>query len=1367
MRIYRSVIFAAIALLLLSSLALAAPSERVPESTPAELYHWRDWVLFDKPDRLCPTAFNEGGTYRCGWPSRLRLDLTRQGGTFEQDWIVLARGWQPLAGDAALRIWPRDVRLSGKPVPVIDRNGTPSIFMPPGEYTVTGRFHWLKLPETIQVPPAIGLIELTIDGRRVDSLSYDAGGRLWLQARDGVADEEDRLRVHVYRLLNDTIPMRITTLFRLEVSGRAREIELAEVLLEGTRVLALDSPLPAKLGSQGALLVQARPGQWDLRVEARSMTSVDRLTAPGRYSPEIWSVQAQNHIRMATLSGSPSVEPAQTDMPPEWRNFPAFLVEETGGLAFQTLRRGDADPAPDRLTLARTWWLDIDGRGFTLQDQLKGTLSRQWYVAMRPPFELGRVAVDGVDRVITKHGPSELPGVELRRGVLNLVAEARYEGARFGTMPAVGWEHDFQKVTGVLNLPPGWRLLGATGVDRMDGSWIQRWTLLDFFVVLIITLAVFKLRNWRWGLLALVTMALMFQEPNAPIYVWLHILAVMALLKVLPEGKIRGLVKLWGVAAIVFLLVVSIPFMVQQVRWGLYPQLAHPQSVGFFPGGTAPAPATVQRDAREAVRSAEVDQEVAGSIMRTPSMAKFQSGAAPAIEQFDPQALVQTGPGLPRWRWGVHRFEWNGPVQSDQTMRLWLVPPMVNFMLAILRVLLLGAFILGVVSLKDWWQVIRTRLKPATQAAGLAVLLLMAIGPHRSQAAGAAFPPPALLKQLEDRLLEKPDCLPACADIAQLALTAGPDRLQILLEVHAAVQTAIPLPVTPVSWTPEAILLDQEPAPGLARDADGQLWLLVGEGIHTIVLTGRIAPGVTTLQIPFPMPPHTAAYSAEGWQVTGIDADGNVAGTVQLTSEKPADAQAADDRTQALPPFLHVERTLHLGLTWQVSTTVTRITPPGASVLASIPLLAGEAVTTAGIDTAQGAALIDMGPSVRQVRYHSVLALSPTLTLQAPLAVPWTETWILDASPIWHCETSGIPVIHHQGKQGLWQPEWRPWPGEAVDIRVTRPEAVPGRTITLDAVDLTFVPGQRFDRSQLKITARTSKGGRHEIELPAAAALQLVTINGKSLPVRLEDRIVPLPLEPGSQDVLLEWHQPSSARMLMHSPALNLGEQAVNANVSFKMPADRWIIFAGGPRLGPAVLFWSYLIVMVLAALALARTRFTPLRYASWLLLSVGLTQVSIVAALIVVGWFFALAWRETSLKDAGWLKFNGVQLLLVVWTIAALAGLYTAVERGLLGTPDMQIAGNASTRFVLNWTQDRIDAMLPQPWVLVLPMWIYRVLMLFWSLWLALALLKWLRWGWSCYSRNGIWKKPPPRKRKPKQVWRTPEETGGPDQPV
>ncbi|MBL0712615.1 MAG: hypothetical protein JJV98_02835, partial [Desulfosarcina sp.] len=208
--------------------------------------------------------------------------------------------------------------------------------------------------------------------------------------------------------------------------------------------------------------------------------------------------------------------------------------------------------------------------------------------------------------------------------------------------------------------------------------------------------------------------------------------------------------------------------------------------------------------------------------------------------------------------------------------------------------------------------------------------------------------------------------------------------------------------------------------------------------------------------------------------------------------------------------------------------------------------------------------------------------------------------------------------------------------------------------------------------------------------------------------------------------------------------------------------ANRWVLFAGGPRLGPAVLFWSYLIVMVLTACALARTGITPLKYASWLLLSVGLTQVSILAALIVVGWFFVLAWREKSLEDAGWLKFDLVQLLLVLWTVAALVGLYNAVERGLLGPPDMRVAATGSSRYVLNWTQDRIGEWMPRPWALTLPMWLYRMFMLFWSLWLAFALLKWLRWGWTCYSRDGIWKKTPPikRKRKVEPPPLPPEET-------
>jgi hypothetical protein len=134
------------------------------------------------------------------------------------------------------------------------------------------------------------------------------------------------------------------------------------------------------------------------------------------------------------------------------------------------------------------------------------------------------------------------------------------------------------------------------------------------------------------------------------------------------------------------------------------------------------------------------------------------------------------------------------------------------------------------------------------------------------------------------------------------------------------------------------------------------------------------------------------------------------------------------------------------------------------------------------------------------------------------------------------------------------------------------------------------------------------------------------------------------------------------------------------------------------------------------------------------------------------VGWLLALGLRARATFPPGWLVHNAAQLLLVAWTLQALTGLYSAVEKGLLGIPAMQISGNNSTDFVLHWTQDRIGALLPQPWVLSLPLMAYRILMLLWALWLALAVLSWLRWGWQSFSTGGYWRKVGFRKVKPPQ---------------
>ncbi|MBY0407218.1 MAG: hypothetical protein K2Q01_05955, partial [Rickettsiales bacterium] len=99
-------------------------------------------------------------------------------------------------------------------------------------------------------------------------------------------------------------------------------------------------------------------------------------------------------------------------------------------------------------------------------------------------------------------------------------------------------------------------------------------------------------------------------------------------------------------------------------------------------------------------------------------------------------------------------------------------------------------------------------------------------------------------------------------------------------------------------------------------------------------------------------------------------------------------------------------------------------------------------------------------------------------------------------------------------------------------------------------------------------------------------------------------------------------------------------------------------------------------------------------------------------------------------------------QILLGLWTLTALSTLFGGIRQGLLGSPDMRIAGNQSSAFVLQWYQDIATELLPQPGILSLPIFCYRLLMLLWALWLAFALLKWLGWGWKCFSAGGYWQR-------------------------
>jgi hypothetical protein len=1321
---------------------------------PDVLIPWVDWVLEGHEEYECPFSYDDEKKRYCFWPGFLSLRLNTKGGHFQQSWKVWNEGWLLLPG--SYKHWPQDVNINGEAAIVSEYQGSPAVWVKAGDWTVSGSFSWIELPRTLTIARDTALILLTVNGQTIDFPDWTDEGTLWLKP-DKIAqdrdDTRDKLNIKVYRRIIDDIPLKVITRINLNVSGTNRDVLLEHVFLDNFIPLSLKSPLPARIETKGELRIQVRPGQWTVTGTARHKGPAYQLSfmaSEGIWpDQEVWVFESLSHLRLVEIQGVTAIDPQQTSLPDEWRHLPAYIVRRGDTMKIIEKKRGNPDPAPDSLTLDRKIWLDFDGSGYTIKDTISGTMSQSWRLEMNPPLVLGRVSVDGQDRFITRRKDSHRAGVEVRRGQINLVADSRLED-KTRNFSIVGWNHDFQNVSAEVHLPPGWRLISTTGVDNVPQTWLKKWTLLDIFIILIAALTFARLKNWPLGVLALITLALIYHEPGAPRWVWLHILASSALLSVLPKGRAWRTVKFYWYISMASLIIISIPFMVNQVRKGLYPQLEFPW---HMMGQIHESPGRGMPEKRNVLRSPQ--EEAPSQSYRMPKIlpkdkldySQKQQEIFPqskqALIQYDPDARIQTGPGLPQWQWKKITMKWNGPVKKHEKLSLFLIPPRVIMIILFIQVIVLSILILSLFKILSLYS---SGLRGSSSKGATAVIFIIVVilSSLPGKTGEADIPSPKLLKELENRLLEKPDCLPHCASSPRLGFEILPHVARLLMEIHCYDDVAVPLPGNEKNWLPQRVFLNGEPAEALLRSQKGNLYIALPQGIHQILMEGSLNSERQEIPISLPLMPHRAEVSSvTGWYVEGIHENGVVDEQIYLKriSEDRNHKSPLSVEGTTLPPFVFVERTLILGLIWEVETRVVRVSPPGSALSLEIPLLQGESLTTENIRVEKGNALINLSSHEKVKQWRSLFEQRRKVKLTAPETLTWTESWKLNVSPIWHVEIEGIPVIHHTDKNGLWLPQWRPWPGESVTLTITRPEGIKGQTVTIDSSYISVTPGFRATDVKLSLAVRSSQGIQHTIILPEKVELQSVSINGKLQPIQLEQGSVTLPLVPGSQTIELLWRHLQGISRLFETPVVNIGSKSVNSHIHLSMPHSRWVLFTGGPSMGPAVLFWGVIIVIVLISNVLGRVKMSPLKTYQWLLLGIGLTQAPVVCAFIVAGWFFALSWRKQFDFEKRDKLFDLTQIGLTFLTLMALISLFYAIKLGLLGHPDMQIGGNGSTAYSLRWFQDISESELPEARVFSVPLMVYRILMLIWSLWLSFALLRWLPWGWSCFSEGGLWR--------------------------
>lgn len=1366
----------AVALLASSSTARAQALD--PEEIPPALRPWVPWVLAEDATYGCTRAESAAGATPdaapiCVWPAALRIEVGASGASFALELTSDREHAVELPG--AGREWPTDVRVDGHAAPVLATSGVPVVFVDAGAHRVEGRIAWTETPERLQVPADVARV-LVVENGRTRVGARDTDGAVWLEGDQSAAavpetpleEQTDAVRIEAYRRVTDGMPLDLTTRLSLHVSGRPRELALGRVLPEGALAVGVDADLPVRMSAEGELTLQIHAGTFSVEIRSVVAHPDATLARPASSDPwpaqEVWTWVPSESFRQVEVGGASSIDPARTTLPDDWRSAAAFLLETDGTITLTTVRRGEPTPPPNVLTLSRTIWLDQSGAGASIADSLSLQLHQGFRIEL-DEGELGRVSIAGQDQLITATTEGGRPGVELRDTNAQVTAEWRVAHA-LSELPAVGWSEDAQHVSTTLELPPGWLLLHATGVDRAPLAWSNQWTLLGFFALLLVSVVVGRVYGPAWGVAAFVGLGLAYPDDEAPTWIWVVLAALLALHRALGTRSFARWARRGYVAAMVFAAVFSVIYAAHQARIALHPAL-DPAGAGAWYPEEEPAWATDDLEGGTGRRRAEEGAmgEAASVVTSSrygiegpsdqadPHMAREL--ATSEYAWMDPSSVVQTGFGCPTWQWRAYGLELDGPVGREHRIGLWLSPPWLTALVGLLRAALLLALV---------WAVVRARPTdegaPAPSAptgagpAAAAALALLLASPGSAAAQASAppgpIPPPEVLAQLHERLQWTADCGDTCAEATAMRIDARGDVLAIEIDVGATVRAAYPLPGPVDTWSPDTVTIDGQPARALVRLSSGFVHVRVEPGAHTVRALGTLA-GRSALTLALGRAPRTIAITTSGWETDGSGTGPTVAESIQLrraldalpppsdpTAPSPDAADQDASERVALPSWLTLDRRFDVGVRWTITSTLRRHAGGGTAEVVRIPLLPGESITDASIVVEGGAAVVTLPQLGDSVTWTSVLAPAPELALHAPEDERRSERWTIACTPLWHRTPSGLaPTLDADSSEAA--PRFDPWPGETLTIAMSRPDALAGPSTTVDSALLMVEPGARLTSSNLRLGVRTSVSAPLAITLPAGAEIRSLEVDGSARPVQQQDGTVTVALQPGAHDVTLAWQEASGWTTFFGTPEVRLDREVVNLSLEVSTSSDRWMLWIAGPRWGPAVLLWPYLLVIVVVAYGLSRRRELLPTLADWILLGLGLSQVPAGVALLVVAWFFAIEARRVI--ALGGTLFNLRQIVVAFYTLVALVALVGVVSDGLLGAPGMDVQGPLSDASRLHFFADRSDGALPTATILTLPVFAYRVLMFLWAAWLALAVVRWARKGWAVFSEGALWK--------------------------
>lgn len=1283
------------------------------EHIPENLTPWKGWAIQGKEKTQCHLKFSRQGTseddYSCVGVGVAQVTLNENSssenkvqtlsievdveGVLREDHLNLLP--LPSANRQQVEVW-----LDGKPARILQKQNQSWAKIPQGQHRL--RVTYIEADEVLTWPkPWHAAVS------QDQPLSTNQGKLFWTERPKTLPEQDqmDHVELKVYRKWHDQSVPTLETRMVLNVSGNSRWHTWKNVLPQGFEMTSWQAEWPVQWTKDNTLSVKLNQGKGVVVLQARCVSCsehVQPVVQKGWPKSEIWSFETENHVRQLSFEGH-GVDPQQAGVPSEWNGFQAYRLSPQTPLKILERARGGA--APTELQVARKAW--YDGTAWFVEDTLKGVAPSGTRLELQSPYHMVSFAQQQRHLPLTEQ--SGRVGVNWGGGPIEAVV--RFTTDRLSHTS--GWNVPVQQLQQTLYTAPHHRVVHIDS-GKQQYTWVSRLNVWVFFCAFILFWITKSIMGWAWG-------ALVFVLTMAPVTAYSFVLGglwfVVVVMRLIADRLYsdqpvhKGWINLilWGAIALAG--AIWLTQWSTHVRQMIYPNLDVHIGQDLMHPDMPPEERMMQGMGKGRMSAESMAMDAGASSSAKPA----QSSPVPS-DPVQGLGVLQAGLSSPLWYSGMSQSFSQGPILANESQRVWILPHwlwsalhMIQFLLwAFLWIKLMGW------ALKKTWR-FGPKWIQKLFTVGLLCLPLTAMAQTADQ-----------VNELSQRMTQAPSCAPQCAAVIKAQGLVEGRTLTVRLVVDVSYRSGVWLPEIEGGYL-NAVQTDQRK--GVMDGSE----VLVEEGVHTIEAQYVLTQPQAVLS--FKQHPLSLTAAGTQWDIQATQGQWTLTRSTTQSSDVRTSEEEQDQRISDIPRVdLRVLRRVHLGQDVSMQTTVTRLGKLGEGK-SFVPLMQGERGVQEHQLQDHGRWVIVWKEGQRSFTYESRLDVQHHLVLQAMSANEGSETWHITHGPTWSLGKGNVPRSFVSPKEHTFFPK----PKETLILPLSKPQFSKGHVIRVQKVDVRTARGEKISTHQLHFDAFATQGAQLQLTLPAESQLKHVLIDQVPVALPFANSRLTVPLGTGMHQVQVEWTT-LSQKTLDRIPTFSFDQPVSNIQWRVDYP-DRWVVWTHGERWGMSIMYWPYLVILLFLAWIASKMPWLGLSMWQALLLTLGLSLLATWALLLVAGWLALIHRRErmTQLPTQRH-AFNNVQILLAFLTLLTVGVVFVQVTQGLMGaSPNMFMRAPVGLD-LFAWFNPSSSGLIQSPTIVSFDMWVYRILICAWALWMAKWLTQALQRALKAWTHLGHW---------------------------